>query len=115
MLLGQKLDAEDIKEATDYLADQPPDPREPSLYYWYYASLCMLQIQSPEWKQWNARTRDALVALQSRGGATDGSWDADPRYADRGGRVYMTAIAVLTLEVYYRYLPLLDRPAAAPR
>jgi len=113
MLLGQKLEAGDIDEATDFLTGQPPDPREPSLYYWYYASLCMLQVQNPDWKRWNARTRDALIALQTRGGPADGSWDADPRYAERGGRIYMTSIAVLTLEVYYRYLPLLERPASS--
>jgi hypothetical protein len=110
MLLGERLDPDDIEEATDFLTGQAPDPREPSLYYWYYASLCMLQIQSPDWKRWNARTRDALIELQTRGGPTDGSWDADPRYAERGGRIYMTAIAVLTLEVYYRYLPLPSSP-----
>jgi hypothetical protein len=113
MLLGQKLEPEDIREATDFLADRPPDPREPSIYYWYYASMCMLQVQNADWKRWNARTRDALIGLQARGGgADDGSWDADPKYAERGGRIYMTSLAVLTLEVYYRYLPMLEHPAA---
>jgi hypothetical protein len=115
MLVGQKLEADDITEATEFLTSQPPDPREPSLYYWYYASLCMLQIQNADWERWNVRTRDALIALQTRGGPDDGSWDADPRYAERGGRIYMTSIAVLTLEVYYRYLPLLDRPTSLPQ
>jgi hypothetical protein len=114
MLLGERLDPDDIEEATDFLTGQAPDPREPSLDYWYYASLCMLQFQSPDWKRWNARTRDGLIELQTRGGPADGSWDADPRYAERGGRIYMTAIAVLTLEVYYRYLPL-PNPTAAPK
>ena len=37
----------------------------------------------------------------------------DPRggFAHRGGRLYMTSLAVCTLEVYYRHLPLY-RPAA---
>jgi hypothetical protein len=103
MLLGQKLDEDDIKEATDYLAESRPDVRQPNVYYWYYGSLCMLQVQSDLWKRWNAQTRDALVTLQSRGGGADGSWNADPKYGDRAGRVYMTSLALLTLEVYYRY------------
>jgi hypothetical protein len=103
MLLGQKLDEEDIKEATDYLAQSRPDVRKPNVYYWYYGSLCMLQVQSDLWKRWNAQTRDALIALQSRNGGADGSWNADPKYGDRAGRVYMTSLALLTLEVYYRY------------
>ena len=30
----------------------------------------------------------------------------DDRYAGRAGRIYTTALGTLTLEVYYRYLPL---------
>lgn len=103
MLLGQKLDDDDIREATDFLAQARPDVRAPNVYYWYYGSLCMLQVQSDLWKRWNAQTRDALIALQCKTGGAEGSWNADPKYADRGGRVYMTSLAILTLEVYYRY------------
>ena len=105
MILGQKLEPDDIAPAIEYLAQQPPSARQPNLYYWYYGSLCMLQMQNDDWKRWNTRSREALIALQNRGGRTDGGWDADPKYADRGGRVYSTSIALLTLEVYYRYQP----------
>jgi len=40
------------------------------------------------------------------------SWS--PHGADghnRGGRIYMTSLALLTLEVYYRHLPLYDKSA----
>jgi hypothetical protein len=106
MLLGQRLAEADIKEATDFLAQARPDVRQPNVYYWYYGSLCMLQVQSDLWKRWNAQTRDALIAMQSKtggGDGVDGSWNADPKYGDRGGRIYMTSLALLTLEVYYRY------------
>lgn len=106
MLLGQKLSDEDIAPVTDFLAQQPPTMRQPNFYYWYYGSLCMMQAQNDDWKRWNTRSREALIALQNKGGPTDGAWDTDPKYADRGGRVYTTAIATLTLEVYYRYQPL---------
>jgi len=104
MLLGQKLEDADVAEATGFLVQSRPDARQPNVYYWYYGSLCMLQVRNDLWRRWNAQTRDALIALQSKGGGrTDGSWDADPKYGDRGGRVYMTSLALLTLEVYYRY------------
>jgi hypothetical protein len=104
MLLGQRLEEADIREATDFLTQTRPDVRQPNVYYWYYGSLCMLQVQNDLWKRWNAQTRDALIAMQSKtGGGTDGSWSADPKYGDRGGRIYMTSLALLTLEVYYRY------------
>ena len=36
-----------------------------------------------------------------------GSWDpANHRLGSRGGRVYCTAMAILSLEVYYRFLPI---------
>jgi hypothetical protein len=106
MLLGQKLSDEDIAPITEFLAQQPPTKRQPNFYYWYYGSLCMMQARNDDWKRWNTRSREALIALQNKGGPTDGAWDTDPKYADRGGRVYTTAIATLTLEVYYRYQPL---------
>jgi len=64
------------------------------------------------------RLQAALLPLQHRsGGPLDGSWDPDPVWGGHGGRVYATALAALTLEVYYRYLPMhgrATRMAAAP-
>jgi len=39
-------------------------------------------------------------------GSLKGSWDPDPVWGGHGGRVYATAMAALTLEVYYRHIPL---------
>ena len=40
-----------------------------------------------------------------------GSWDPDGSlYGTKGGRIYCTTLAALTLEVYYRYLRLYDEP-----
>ncbi|GEM_PF-7087366 len=38
-------------------------------------------------------------------GCQEGSWLANDRWSDEGGRVYTTALGALTLEVYYRYGP----------
>ena len=44
-----------------------------------------------------------------------GSWDPDDSiYGARGGRIYCTALATLTLEVYYRFLRLYDDPKLPP-
>jgi hypothetical protein len=111
MLLGQQPEAADIQEAATFLWRQPFDPRTPDLYCWYYGSLCLIQLQNEDWKRWNARTRDTLIALQRKEGTLGGSWDTGARWGDQGGRVFTTSLAVLTLEVYYRYLPLLPKPA----
>ena len=78
-------------------------------YYWYYGSLALFQYDGPDgkyWKGWNEAMKTALVPTQKakKDGCTDGSWDSDiDRWGFEGGRVYTTAINVLSLEVYYRY------------
>jgi hypothetical protein len=112
MLLGEHFSDAVVMNATAFLADYPPDAAHPDLYCWYYASLCMLQMNSPAWPDWNARTRDALIQLQTRGGFADGCWEVTAKGIDRSGYIFTTAIATLTLEVYYRYAPgLAEAPA----
>lgn len=88
--------------------EEEPDPDRAEsgrhLYSWYYRTLATFQQQGPAWHEWNRSLRPILVSLQRRVGHADGSW----RAADTGdaGPVYATALCVLMLEVYYRYLPL---------
>ena len=78
-------------------------------YYWYYAALALFQYDAPSgsaWKAFNDSMKKALVPYQGgqKMGCMDGSWDpAVDKWGSIGGRVYATAINVLTLEVYYRY------------
>jgi len=111
-----------------FLMSYPPDPREPNVYYWYYASQVLHHIGGDDWRRWNARMRTVLVDTQETQGHAAGSWDPRGAFARQGGRLYMTSLAVCTLEVYYRHLPLYHSdplpdeatrpdspPAAAPR
>ena len=67
-------------------------------------------FDGPEWHVfWNPRMRDWLVKLQvDQGNAQNGgSWDPDQSITgSAGGRLFTTCLALLTLEIYYRYLPL---------
>jgi hypothetical protein len=86
-------------------------PHERNIYYWYYATQLLHNLGGPDWEKWNPRMRDTLVAMQVTGSGCDrGSWDPlDPavdRWGRNSGRLYQTSLSVLTLEVYYRYLPL---------
>jgi hypothetical protein len=77
-----------------------------SMYYWYYGTLAMFNMGGRWWEAWNNRLRDLLVAYQHREGDRRGSWDPPAGGFDAiGGRVYTTALNVLNLEIYYRYLP----------
>ncbi len=76
-------------------------------YYWYYGTLAMFQVGGENWNKWNKSMKKALLEKQCKGGDADGSWDPKCYYGSRfGGRVYNTALGALTLEIYYRYLPL---------
>ena len=71
----------------------------------------MYQHGGEPWTRWNAAVRDQIVRRQRVSGHQAGSWDPDDSiYGARGGRIYCTALATLTLEVYYRYLRLYDEP-----
>jgi hypothetical protein len=94
------------REAADYLLGELPGQGEANLYYWYYATLGMYQMQGVHWRQWKDALQTTLPARQQKTGSLAGSWDPDTRWAGYGGRVYSTALATLCLEVYYRFLPL---------
>ena len=107
LMLGQKLSDAQAKEACDYILANMPGRGRRHYYYWYYASLALAQLKNDAWTKWNVRLRDHLLKLQAKSGNLDGSWDTrSSAYGPRGGRVYTTAMAALTLEVYYRYLPM---------
>jgi len=105
-LLGAGRDEPRMRGSAKYILDHPPGWRpDANTYYWYYATLALFQHQGSEWRQWNESIKMLLVGRQRTSGRMAGSWDPDGRWAGVAGRVYQTAIATLTLEVYYRYLP----------
>ena len=94
------------QEAVDYVLAHLPERRKLNLYYWYYGTLSMYQNGGKAWTTWNKALRDLLIAEQRKDGVLAGSWDPKGRYGPYGGRIYSTALATLSLEVYYRFLPL---------
>lgn len=91
------------------------------MYYYYYATQVVHFYGDDKWKDWNEgpllngkRTggmRDWLVNMQVvKEGPNYGSWEPDPGHMGRHtGRLGTTAMCLLTLEVYYRHLPLYKR------
>lgn len=96
-------------EATDRIDTRQVNQGRPNFYYWYYATLALHQTGGDKWDDWHAQLRDRLVDLQRNDGYDAGSWDANGVWSGYGGRVYSTAMATLSLEIYYRYLPLAKR------
>ena len=107
LFLGMSPDHPCVAEAVDLLARNHPTSRSPNAYAWYYSTLASFHAGGPQWEAWNRQLQAALLPLQRReSSGFDGSWDPDPVWGGHGGRVYATAMAAMTLEVYYRHLPM---------
>jgi hypothetical protein len=84
-------------------------------YYWYYATQVMFHMGGDYWKAWNVRLHPLLVESQTMTGPLAGSWHPQQPVPDKwaryGGRLYVTTMNLLSLEVYYRHLPLYEMTA----
>lgn len=106
-----------MKDGVAYLLKEhtPTDKTQFDMYYYYYATQVLHFYEGDAWKvEWNPRMRDLLVGKQRKEAAqpnVDGSWDADKGswIGPNCGRLGTTCTALLTLEVYYRHLPLYNR------
>jgi hypothetical protein len=96
----------------NHIKTNPPNKQD--VYYYYYATQVMHHFGGDEWKKWNDVMREYLISKQEMNEKSPnfGSWspEGDP-WARVGGRLMITSLNLLTLEVYYRYLPLYYRDA----
>ena len=106
MYHGWSREHRGLEGGTKYLLKQGPSKN--NIYFNYYATLALFHARHEKWDQWNQEMRDYLVSTQSTSGHESGSWHFKEKYGSTGGRLYTTAMAVMVLEVYYRYLPLFD-------
>lgn len=117
---GWSRDHPQMMNGADYLHENLPEigtTRDPKrdTYYWYYATQVMFHMGGDHWRDWNNRLHSLLVDSQVENGAMAGSWD--PRlpipdtWAPHAGRLYVTTLNLLSLEVTYRHLPLYEDTA----
>jgi hypothetical protein len=101
------FDDRHVKASAKLLADYAEKAwgKSPGFDYYmlYNCTLGMFLEGGPEWDRWNKAVRDRLLAAQGTKGCERGSWSPGEHYGMIGGRVYCTALAVLTLEAYYRF------------
>lgn len=109
MYLGWKKDEPALQRGVEYLSKL--GPQKNNMYHNYYATQVMRHYGGDVWKKWNSVMRDQLVSTQEvHGGHQEekGSWkpSASNHSTEQGGRLVETCFAAMTLEVYYRHLPL---------
>ena len=112
---------ERLQHGAEYLLQSPPaigtrsDPRRDT-YYWYYATQVLYHMGGDYWKEWYSVLYPMLIDSQETQGELAGSWDpvrpVPDRWAPHGGRIYVTTMNLLSLEVRYRILPLYEQTVA---
>lgn len=115
-------------EGVSGLSKNAPSQNNRDPLYLYYGTWNVARFEGEAWKDWNEGPK--VADGTRKGGARDlltsaqikkpddipkhGSWDAEGEWGKRYGKLGTTALNVLTLEVYYRYLPLYKRGSDGP-
>jgi hypothetical protein len=105
--------ASGVKKLLTALPDS--DLGRTSMYYNYYATQVLHHVGGEPWDVWNKKIRNQLLKTQDKGQDAQhphqiGSWDPKiDNWGAQGGRIMVTSLSLLTLEVYYRHLPLYRR------
>ena len=109
MYLGWNHQNQKLAEGVRYLDNVKPQPD--NMYFNYYATQVMHHWGGEEWTRWNTVMREQLIRTQHplTDGHLAGSWDIADPHGGGGGRLYMTCLSIMTLEVYYRHLPMYSR------
>ena len=121
MYLGWKQDNPTLKRGVQLLSETGPMTAPlANMYYNYYATQVLRQYCGDPgseghemWDKWNTKMREWLIATQDKSGHSRGSWFLRGDHGgERGGRLYYTSLAAMTLEIYYRHMPIYGKRAA---
>ena len=108
LLLGQSPAEEFVQAHAMLLVAKPPEWGEfvVDYYYWFYGSQAMWQMGDGEeaywWTSWRVALDRVLINSQRQDGDSRGSWDPVGAWGFSAGRVYSTAMALLSLQSRWR-------------
>ena len=106
MYLGWKKDHPALQRGVEYLAKKGLGT---DMYFNYYATQIMHHMEGDVWEKWNKDMKALLLPKQATEGHEAGSWfkGLDGGHgAHKAGRLYVTSLATMMLEVYYRHMPI---------
>ena len=120
LYLGWRRDNANMTQGADWLLQRLPaegtaENPQRDTYYWYYSTQVLFHMGGNRWKTWYGSLYPMLIRSQLQSGEFDGSWEPNGQIPDAwgrfGGRLYVTTLNLLSLEVYYRHLPIYDATA----
>jgi len=106
LLMWKKEDLRETVVATlKDLGEPTVDLDDSDMLINYFGTLAAFYQGGEIWKNWNEPLKKNLVDAQIRQGPADGAWAPKGVWAG-GGYILSTSLSALSLEVYYRYLPM---------
>jgi hypothetical protein len=114
-MMGTPITEPLLAKAADALVKAPPAAKSPGDFcHLYFATHFLFQMGGDRWMKWNEAYKPAMINAQAKGPIPlgsgpedlDGSWTEGQGEAAAKSRVYATALGALSLEIYYRYLPM---------
>jgi len=100
--------SQEARRGGDWLLKNPLQWKGPFFYYAvYYSTQAMYQLGGDYWEKWKPQSEGILLGQER----ADGSWPAPPNetHEHQAGPAYTTAMAILSLTVDYKYLPIYQR------
>lgn len=108
--LGWEKDTSDLVTGCAYLMENKPPTSSSALgniYFYYYATQVLHHMEGTDFDLWNHLVREHVLRAQEKEGINEGSWSpTGVDWGEKGGRMYATALALLTLQAPYRHLPM---------
>ena len=109
---GSRRDNPEMIHGAEYLLENLPSIQKRDTYYWYYATQIMYHMGGKYWETWKEHLFPLLTDSQITEGPLAGSWDPHrpvrDKWARHAGRLYVTTMDLLSLEVAYRHLPIYE-------
>ncbi len=106
--LSGDFQSPEARRGGEWLAKNPLKFQGPFFYYSvYYSSQAMYQLGGDLWERWRPLSEGILLENQR----PDGSWPAPPNETHelQAGSAYTTSMAILSLTVEYKLLPIYQR------
>lgn len=117
LYLGFKRDNSIMAKGADWLLQRPPamgteQAPKRDTYYWYYATQVLFHMGGDRWRNWYQALYPMLIESQVTQGPYAGSWEPlgpiPDAWGEYAGRLYVTTMNLLSLEVTYRHLPIYE-------